>query len=46
MSMEGFFGSLLSILFGQASFRPVMALGGLLVTGPVILSSLGDREKP
>ena len=44
MSMEGFFGSLLSLLFGQAAFRPLMALGGLLVTGSVLLSSLPEKS--
>ena len=42
MSLEGFFGTLFSLMLGLAEFRPAMALGGILVTGSVLLSSAHD----
>ncbi len=44
MSTEGLFGSVLSLLFGLALFRPLMALGGLLITLCVVLASRTGQE--
>ena len=46
MSLEGFFGTVLSLLAGLADFRPAMALGGLLITGAVICSTISDASQP
>ena len=45
LSTEGLFGTVLSLLFGWATFRYPIAVGGLLVTLAVILSSLPAKEK-
>ena len=42
MSLEGFFGTVFSLILGLAVYRPTMALGGLLVTLSVIISSAFD----
>lgn len=39
MSLEGLFGTIFSLLLGLAVFRPAMALGGLIITVSVVLSS-------
>lgn len=42
MSLEGFFGTVFSLILGLAVFRPAMALGGIIVTLSVVLSSALD----
>ncbi len=42
MSLEGFFGTVFSLLLGLAVFRPAMAVGGLILTASVVLSSASD----
>ena len=45
LSLEGFFGTLFSLLLGLETFRWNILLGGLCITASVILSELGGAKK-